>query len=89
MVMASCPVLVCAPALAANKQSKPPTISHVFRPPNWNLQFIASGKSGTGFPFTYLLILESAHKQLTHYKCVPQYTALWPLVHWSFVMTKV
>jgi hypothetical protein len=43
MVMLSWPELVCAPALAAKRQSTQ-LMSNAFVPPNLKLQFIASKK---------------------------------------------
>jgi hypothetical protein len=38
--MVSCPELVCAPALDANRQSTPLIMSRAFIPPNLKLQLI-------------------------------------------------
>jgi hypothetical protein len=45
MVMLSWPELVCAPALAARKQSTQLSMSNAFVPPNLKLLFIASEAS--------------------------------------------
>src|SRR4051812_27374115 len=54
MVMVSCPELVCAVALDASRQSRPPIMSRAFIPSNLKLQLIVNKTANSKRPYPFL-----------------------------------